>query len=51
MPETTIHKYGEALLRKNKIWLPRYWPVPAPAFDAMGAKNRRQFQFRVFVAF
>ena len=50
MPEATVHKHGEALLGEDEVWLPWQWTVPAPAADSMSAKDRRQFQFRAFVA-
>src|SRR5208282_2657558 len=49
VPKATIHKHGEAVLGKSKIWLTYQGKMPSPASAPMRPENGRQLQFRVFV--
>lgn len=50
MPETTIHENSEPELAESKIWFARQRLLATPAFDVVGAEDRRELEFRVFVA-
>jgi hypothetical protein len=43
VPQTTIHKHGKALFKKNEIRLARQRLVPPPAFDSACTKDGCQF--------
>lgn len=50
MPKAAVHKHGQAIFRKNKIWSAEERKAAAPAGDPEPPEQLRQRDFRILVA-